>query len=72
METKESVIRLMTRLAVEHRAINLAQGFTDEAPFYDLVWGGISAILGGTDDQVERLETLMLGQLLDQGGRHRG
>ena len=54
METKESVIRLMTRLAVEHRAINLAQGFTDEAPFYDLVWGGVSAILGGTDDQVER------------------
>ncbi len=67
METKESVIRLMTRLAVEYRAINLAQGFTDEAPFYELVWGGVSAIVGGTDDQVERLETLALRQLIDQG-----
>jgi aspartate/methionine/tyrosine aminotransferase len=67
METKESVIRLMTRLAVEHRAINLAQGFTDEAPFYDLAWGGISAIIGGTDDYLERLETLTLRQILDEG-----
>ena len=67
MQVKESVIRLMTRLAVEHQAVNLSQGFTDEAPFYDLVWGGIAALIGGTDDHVERLETLTLRQLLKQG-----
>ena len=60
---QESIIRRMTRLAVEHQAVNLAQGFTDEAPFYDLVWGGFAALVGGTDEGIERLETLTLRQL---------
>ena len=46
-QVQESVIRQMTRLAIQHNAVNLAQGFTDEAPTYDLVWGGIAAMLEG-------------------------
>ena len=68
MEVKESVIRLMTRLAVQHQAVNLSQGFTDEAPCFDLVWGGISAMLGGTDEYVTRFETLTLKQIAEEGG----
>ena len=60
---KESVIRLMTRLAEEHQAVNLSQGFTDEAPHFELVWGGIAAELGGDDEHIEWLEELTLGQI---------
>ena len=72
MEVKETVIRLMTRLAVEHGAVNLSQGFTDEAPVYDMVWGGISAMLGGTDDGIREIESRTLREILaargDAGG----
>lgn len=61
---KESVIRKMTRLAIEHNAVNLSQGITDEPVVYDLAWAGISAILGGSDEGVEQLQTLTLGDLL--------
>ncbi len=65
---KESVIRLMTRLAVQHRAINLSQGFTDEAPVYDLTWGGVAAMLGGDDEGIARLENQPIRQLLSDAG----
>jgi aspartate/methionine/tyrosine aminotransferase len=65
---KESVIRLMTRLAVQHKAVNLSQGFTDEAPLFELVWGGIAAILGGDDEQIEHLEDLTLEQIQQEVG----
>ena len=65
---KESVIRSMTRLAIRHRAINLSQGFTDEAPLFELVWGGIAASLAGTDERLEHLENLTMGQLLQETG----
>ena len=68
MEIKETVIRQMTRLAIEHGAVNLSQGFTDEAPVYDMVWGGISAMLGGTQEGVARLESMTLGELLEARG----
>ena len=58
----------MTRLATQHQAINLSQGFTDEAPPYDMVWGAISAMLGGSDEFIDRLEGLTLKQLLDKSG----
>ena len=64
MDVKETVIRLMTRLAVEHGAVNLSQGFTDEAPVYDMVWGGVSAMIGGTEEGIARLESTTLGQIL--------
>ena len=72
MEVRETVIRLMTRLAIEHGAINLSQGFTDEAPVYDMVWGGVSAMLGGTDEGVRRLESVTLREILQERGEAGG
>ena len=68
MEFKETVIRRMTRLAIEHGAVNFSQGFTDEAPVYDMVWGGISAMLGGTEAGVRRLDSLTLREILEERG----
>ena len=45
----------MTRLAVEHDAVNLSQGFTDEPPVFDLVWAAVAAMLGGNDHHIDRL-----------------
>ena len=59
---KESVIRLMTRLAMQHEAVNLSQGFTDEAPLFELVWGGVSAVVGGEQSAIDRLDSLTLEQ----------
>ena len=68
MKPKESVIRLMTRLAVEHEAVNLSQGFTDESPPFEMAWETIKAILGGDDPNMERLENCTLGQFAEQNG----
>ena len=68
MEVKETVIRLMTRLAIEHDAVNLSQGFTDEAPVYDMVWGAVAAMLGGTEEGVRRLESATLREILEARG----
>lgn len=65
---KESTIRLMTRLANQHQAVNLSQGFTDEAAIYDMVWGGIAAMLGGTDDGIERLGNTTLHDIHEAAG----
>ena len=65
---QESVIRRMTRLAIQYDAVNLAQGFTDEAPTYDLVWGGIAAMLGGTDEGIEQLESFSVKEILGRQG----
>ena len=64
MDTTESVIRRMTRLAVEHDAVNLSQGFTDEPPVFDLVWAAVTAMLGGDDDQMDRLGRSTLRELV--------
>ncbi len=56
----ESTIRLMTRLANQYHAINLSQGFTDEAAPYEMVWGAIAASLGGTEEGVSTLEEITL------------
>ena len=65
---KESTIRLMTRLANENQAVNLSQGFTDESAIYEMVWGGISASLGGTQDGIDRLEGTTIKDVLDKTG----
>ena len=72
VEVKETVIRRMTRLAVEHGAVNLSQGFTDEAPVFDMVWGGVSAMVGGTEEGVARLESMTVRELLDARGEGGG
>ena len=64
----ESVIRRMTRLAMQHGAVNLSQGFTDEAPAYPLVWAAIAAALGGTDTGIHQLERTTVA---DVGPGHR-
>ena len=69
MELKETVIRRMTRLAIEYGAVNLSQGFTDEAPVYDMVWGGVAAMIGGTEEGVARIESMTLREVLDARGR---
>ena len=71
MEVKETVIRLMTRLAMEHGAVNFSQGFTDEAPVYDMVWGGVAAMLGGTEEGVRRLDSMTLREILEAQGQAR-
>ena len=68
MDVKETVIRRMTRLAVEHGAVNLSQGFTDEAPVFDMVWGGVSAMVGGTAEGVARIGSMTLREILDAHG----
>ena len=69
---QESVIRRMTRLAIEHNAVNLSQGITNEPVLYDLAWAGIAAILGGSDDGAEHLQSLILSDLLSRntGNNH--
>ena len=56
----------MTRLSLEHNAINLSQGITDEPVLYDLAWAGIAAILGGSDEGAEQLQSLTLSDLLSR------
>ena len=64
----ETLIRRMTRLAVEHGAVNLSQGFTDEAPVFDMVWSGVAAMLGGTEARRRAIESMTLRDLLAAGG----
>ncbi|MGK3735026.1 MAG: aspartate/methionine/tyrosine aminotransferase [Bacillariaceae sp.] len=44
---KESVIRMMTRLAVEHNAVNLSQGFPNESPPWPLRVSLAHSVLSG-------------------------
>ena len=54
----------MTRLAAAHGAVNLSQGFTDETPTWDMVWSGVSALLGGTEEGASRVEAVTVRELL--------
>ncbi len=58
----------MTRLAVELGAVNLSQGFTDEAPVYDMVWSGIAAMLGGTEARRREIESMTVRDLAGATG----
>ena len=44
---QESVIREMTRLAIEHDAINLSQGFPDFDPPQEVIQAAHEAIASG-------------------------
>ena len=65
---EESTIRLMTRLADEFGAVNLSQGFTDEAAIYEMVWGAITALLGGTEEGISRLNEITLKDIHQRVG----
>ncbi len=60
---RESTIRLITRLADQHKAVNLGQGFTDEAAVYEMVWGAIAASLGGTEEGINNLDNITLDEI---------
>jgi len=66
---QESVIRRMTRLAIEHNAVNLSQGITNEPVLYELAWAGVSAILGGSEEGADQLQSLVLSDLLKGNNR---
>ena len=68
MEVNETVIRRMTRLAIDYGAVNLSQGFAEEAPVFDMVWGGVSAMVGGTPEEEERIESTTLRETLAARG----
>ena len=68
MQIRETVIRRMTRLAAAHGAVNLSQGFTDETPTWDMVWSGVAALLGGTEEGARRVEALTVRELLRATG----
>ena len=51
----ESTIRLMTRLAIQHGAVNLSQGFPNEPPPRTMVLAAVGALLDGeTLDSAEK------------------
>jgi aspartate/methionine/tyrosine aminotransferase len=57
-QVKESVIRLMTRLAIQYKAVNLSQGFPNEPPPAKLRLALAHAVLSGkvwSDDEASRL-----------------
>eukprot|EP00038_Savillea_parva_P025689 m.48947 g.48947 ORF g.48947 m.48947 type:complete len:467 (+) comp7060_c0_seq1:46-1446(+) len=46
-KVSESTIRLMTRLAIQHKAVNLSQGFPNEAPPMEMSLASAGAMLAG-------------------------
>ena len=58
----ESVIRKMTRLAMQHDAINLSQGFPDFEPSPELVEAAVAALRGGILSMVEMIRMLLPGR----------
>lgn len=47
----ESTIRLMTRLAIQHGAVNLSQGFPNEPPPVEMSRAAIGSLLDGTSEE---------------------
>jgi len=47
----ESTIRLMTRLAIQHGAVNLSQGFPNEPPPPEMALTAAGALLGGSSPE---------------------
>uniref|UniRef100_A0A0G4GPH6 Aminotransferase class I/classII large domain-containing protein n=1 Tax=Chromera velia CCMP2878 TaxID=1169474 RepID=A0A0G4GPH6_9ALVE len=60
----ESVIRLMSRLAIQHDAVNLSQGFPNEPPMPEGVSSLVCGLLGGTPDRQAELASSSVGDLL--------
>ena len=61
----ESTIRLMTRLAIKHGAVNLSQGFPNEPPPTEMLAAGAGALLAGenlaaAEAMGERLKAVMM------------
>ncbi|CAD7971875.1 unnamed protein product [Amoebophrya sp. A120] len=63
---KESGIRLMSRLALEYNAVNLSQGFPNEAPPPEGVVSIVCALLGGSADKAQEIAKMPAQDLLQQ------
>lgn len=73
---KESTIRLMTRLAIQHGAINLSQGFPNEPPPPEMARAAAAALLGGSSlekaaSTTQQIQALSLSGALGSGGEDR-
>ena len=72
---KESVIRKMTRLAIEHDAVNLSQGFPNEGPHRKLRMALAHGVLTGqTSDEFDSEEDLrasLIDHLQREPGDHK-
>lgn len=67
-QVKESVIRLMTRLAQKHGAVNLSQGFPNEPPPAKVRLALVEAVLKGnvsSDDEGSRLSHATEKDMID-------
>ncbi|KAG8464618.1 hypothetical protein KFE25_009986 [Diacronema lutheri] len=64
----ESTIRLMTRLALKHNAINLSQGFPNESPPADMVLSAAGALLDGESAESAARMAERLRPMLEQRG----
>lgn len=57
-QVKESVIRLMTRLAIQYNAVNLSQGFPNEPPPWKVKLALAQAVLSGRDEGLKTEQEL--------------
>ncbi|KAF4693919.1 hypothetical protein FOZ60_009666 [Perkinsus olseni] len=61
VQPTESQIRRMTRMAAQHGAVNLAQGFPNESPDFEIKDEAVRAILGGNVANADALKSLDVG-----------
>ena len=60
-QIKESLIRKMTRLAEQHNAVNLSQGFPNEGPPKEGIERIVCALLGGdSEESADRIANMSL------------
>ena len=66
---KESTIRLMTRIAMQSGAVNLSQGFPNEAPPTAMVCAAAGALLAGDSEAAAAAMAKKLAALVPAGKR---
>jgi len=70
-EVSESTIRLMTRIAMEHGAVNLSQGFPNEPPMDVMARHAAGALLAGESEASAEAMAAKLEPLLEEKGSAR-
>jgi aminotransferase len=76
-QVKESVIRMMTRLAIEHSAVNLSQGFPNEGPPWEMRLALAYGVLNGygIDESAmdeNKLKKSLVDLILSESASHEG
>ncbi len=62
---QESVIRLMSRLAMQHNAVNLSQGFPNEGPPAEGIVAACLGLLGGGENASDELGKISVQELVE-------